>query len=121
MSPNNGILLIGILRPKLLNNPLQRILIIKILLLFLVLNIFESTFSVSFLYFKQNVNSMFYNEYVKSFGLILFELVFFILTGFLLYFCFKKIDLSETQLAHLDFSLITLFVIVTFFGPILLV
>ena len=50
---------------------------------------------------------------MKKLGLILFQSLF------LLCFCFKNLDLSDIQLAHLDFSLITLFVIVTFFEPIL--
>ena len=36
-------------------------------------------------------------------------------------FCFKKRDLSTIKLAHLDFSLMTLFVIVTSFESILYV
>ena len=51
---------------------------------------------------------------MKSLGLLLFQLVF------LFAFCFKNLDLTTTQLAYLDFSLITLFAIITFFEPILL-
>ena len=45
---------------------------------------------------------------MKCLGLILFQLIF------LIRFCFKNLDLSAIQLAHLDLCLITLFVIVTF-------
>ena len=47
--------------------------------------------------------------------LILFQL------DFIFCFCFKNLYLLDTHSAHLDFSLITLFVtvIVTFFGQIL--
>ena len=57
MLPNNGILLNGALRPKLLNNPFASCSFINphtvhfdinIVLPFLVFKIFESTFSVSF-------------------------------------------------------------------------
>ena len=75
MSPNNGILLVGVLRPKLLNNPFASCFIINldfllshtahfdnnIVLPFLVFNTFEFTFSVSFFHFKQYVH-MFYND-----------------------------------------------------------
>ena len=44
---------------------------------------------------------------MKSLRLLLFQLVF------LLGFCFKNLDLSTIQLAHLDFSVTTLFVIIT--------
>ena len=75
MSPNNGILLNGAFRPKLLNNPFAccsfknfDILLPHIAhfhdninLRFLVSNTFESIFCVSFLHFKQYVN-MLYND-----------------------------------------------------------
>ena len=74
MSPNNRILLNGVLSPKLLNIPLASCYFINpdflllhtahfdnnIALLFSVFNSFESTFFVFFLHFKQYVN-MFYN------------------------------------------------------------
>ena len=44
---------------------------------------------------------------MKSLGLILFQ-------PHLLDFCFENIDLSDIQLAHLDFCLITLYVILLF-------
>ena len=50
---------------------------------------------------------------MKSLGLILFKSLF------LLDFCFKSLGLSTVQLARLNFSLITLFVIITFSEPIL--
>ena len=50
---------------------------------------------------------------MKSLGLILFPLLF------LLNLCFKNIDLSDIQQAHPDLSLITLFIIITLFEPIL--
>ena len=53
---------------------------------------------------------------MKNLGLVLLELIS--LLGFLFDFCFKNLDLSTIQLAHLDFSLKTLFVIITFFEPI---
>ena len=69
---------------------------------------------VCFLCFKQYVN-MFYNgQCMKSLQLILFQPVF------LLCFCFKNLDLSLIQLTQLDFSLITLIFIITFFKLILL-
>ena len=40
---------------------------------------------------------------------------------YLLRFCFENLDLSAIQLTHLDLYLITLFVIITFFEPILYV
>ena len=65
MSPNNGILFNGVLRPRLLNNPFASCSFInldfllphtahfddKISLSFSVFNTFESTLSVSFLHF----------------------------------------------------------------------
>ena len=50
---------------------------------------------------------------MKRLGLILFP------QFILLYLCFKNLDLSDIQLAHLDLPLITLFIIITFFEPIL--
>ena len=75
MSPNNGILLNGVLRAKEPNIPFASYLFINIDFLlphkvhfdhntslpFLVFKTFESTSSASFLYFKQYVN-MFYND-----------------------------------------------------------
>ena len=75
MSSNNEILLNEVLRLKLLNNPFASCSFInfdfllpdkvhfenKIVPPFLVLNISESTFSVSLLHFNQYVN-MFYNR-----------------------------------------------------------
>ena len=74
MSPNNEILLNGVLRPKLRNNPFASCSFINLTLLqhtarfddnidlpFLVLNTFEFTFSVFFFHFKQYLN-MFYND-----------------------------------------------------------
>ena len=52
---------------------------------------------------------------MKGLGLILSQLLFS------LCFSFKNLDLSNIQLAHLDLPLITLFVIVTLFEPILFV
>ena len=74
MSPNNGILLNGVLRPKLLNIPFASYSFINLdffllhtahfddntVLPCLVFNTFESTFLVFFLHFKQYVN-IFYN------------------------------------------------------------
>ena len=74
MSPNNGILFNGVLRPKLLNIPFTPCFFFNLdfllphtahvdentVLSFLVFNTFESTFS-AFFYFKQYVN-MFYND-----------------------------------------------------------
>ena len=73
MSPNNGILLNGVLRPKLLNNLFASCSFItldillphtahfdnNIVLPFLVFNSFELTFSVILLYFKQYVNVLY--------------------------------------------------------------
>ena len=67
MSPNNGILFNGVLRPKLLNNPFASYSLINldflpphlahidgsIVLLFLVFKTFEFTFSAPFLQFKR--------------------------------------------------------------------
>ena len=79
---------------------------IKLFYLFFF-NAFESTFFVFYLHLKQYFN-MFYNDlYMKSLGLILLQ-------PLLLDFCFKNLDLSDIQLARLNFCLITLFVIVTF-------
>ena len=75
MSPNNGILLNGVLRPKLLNNIFASCSFINlhflllhtahfddnIVLPVLVFNTLEFTLSVSFLHFKQYVD-MFYND-----------------------------------------------------------
>ena len=75
MSPNNGILLNGVLRPKLLNFPFASCSFINfdfllphaahfhdnIVLPFFVFNTFESIVFVIFLHFKQYVN-MFYND-----------------------------------------------------------
>ena len=74
MSPNNGILLNDILRPKLLSIPFASCPFINLYVLlphaahfdnnidlrFLVFITFEFTFSISFLQFKQYVD-MFYN------------------------------------------------------------
>ena len=74
MSPNNGILLNGVLRLKLLNNPFASCSFINpdfllphtahfddnIVVSFLVFNTFKSTFSVFLSHFKQYA-SMFYN------------------------------------------------------------
>ena len=126
MSPNNGILLNGVLKLKLLNNPFASCSFINLdfLLLhtahfdnnidlpFLFSKTFQPTFCVFFLLFKQYVN-MFYNDrYTNNLGLTLFQAIF------LLVFCFKYGDLSHLQLAHLDFSLIALFGIFTFCEPI---
>ena len=43
----------------------------------------------------------------------------FILATFFIIFCFKNLDLPDIHSSHFDFSLLTLFVTVTFFGPIL--
>ena len=73
MSPNNGILLNGVLRLKLLNIPFATCSFINldfslshtadfddnIVLPFLIFSTFQSTFSVSFLSFKQSEH-MFY-------------------------------------------------------------
>ena len=70
MSPNNGTLLNGVLRAKLLNIPFASCSFINlhfllphtahfdnnVVLPFLVFKTFEFTFSVSFLQFKQYVN-----------------------------------------------------------------
>ena len=75
MSPNNGILLNGVLKAKEPNIPFASYLFISIDFLlphkvhfdhntslpFLVFKTFESTSSAFFLYFKQYVN-MFYND-----------------------------------------------------------
>ena len=75
MSPNNRILLNGVLSPKLLNNPIASCSFINLHFLlpyishfdddinlpFLVSNILESIFFVFSLHFKQYV-SMFYNN-----------------------------------------------------------
>ena len=50
---------------------------------------------------------------MKGLILVLFQPLFS------LGFCFKNLDLSDMQLAHLDFSLISLVVIITFFESIL--
>ena len=42
-------------------------------------------------------------------------------TSFSLHSCFKNLNYSATQLAHFDFSLITLFDTITFFELILTV
>ena len=75
MSPNNGILLNGVSRPKLLNIPFASCSLInlgflllhtvhfdyKVVLPDFVLNTFGPTFFVFFLHSKQHVN-MFYND-----------------------------------------------------------
>ena len=75
MSPNNGILLIGVLRPKLLNNLFGPCSFINLDFLlphiahfrsninlpFSVFNSFVSTFFVFLFEFKQYVVKMFYN------------------------------------------------------------
>ena len=87
MSPNNGILFSGVLRPRLLNNPFAYCFFINLDFLLphtahfddnivLPLLVFETLgfiLSVFFLLFKQYVD-MFYND------------------GLLLPFCFKKFD-----------------------------
>ena len=83
--------------------------------LFLVFNTFGSRFFASFLNFKQYVN-MFSNGLCLIYKRFRINLV---LTSSLLDFCFKNLDFSDTQLAHFDACLITLFVIITFFEPIL--
>ena len=50
---------------------------------------------------------------MNNLGLILFKLLF------LSDFCFKNLDFSATQLAHFEICQATLFVIITFFEPIL--
>ena len=116
---NNGILFSDVLILKLLNNPSASCSFIhldfllpetthfddKANLPFLVYIIFASLLFASLLHFKQ---------YVSMFVL------YYLLTTFLLCFCFINLDLSEKHSAHLKLSLkITLFVIVIFFESIL--
>ena len=117
MSLNNGILLNAVLRPKLLNIafvscsfihfdfllPHTAILMITLFYLFLVFTTLEFIFSAFFFFFLH------FKQYVNIF-------YFFIMVS-----TWKVWDYFwlTIQLAHLDFSLITLFVIITFFEPIL--
>ena len=96
MSPNNGILLNGVLITKILNNPFASCSFINhdFLLLyiahfddnsnlpFLVFTIFESIFFVFLFYFKQYVN--------------IFAFIILLIT-FLLCFCFRNLELSENK------------------------
>ena len=55
---------------------------------------------------------------MNNLGLILFKLLF--LLDFLLdFWSFKNLDFSATQLTHFGDCLITLFVVITLFEPIL--
>ena len=86
MSLNNGILLNGVLRPKLLNNPFASCSFINIFFLLphtthfdynivlplLVFNTFEFTFPVSCLYFKQYIKMFYRSKCTNTLGLILF-------------------------------------------------
>ena len=123
MSLNNRIFFNGVLRPRLLNNHFASCSFINLDILlphtanfdnniglpFFVFITFEFTFSVYFLHFKQYVN-MYVNLSIgklilrtkcQFLELILFQLLF------LLGFCFKNIDFSDTQSAHFDLSPIT--------------
>ena len=120
MSLNNGILLNAVLRPKLLNIafascsfihfdfllPHTAILMITLFYLFLVFTTLEFIFSAFFFFFFFFLH---FKQYVNIF-------YFFIMVS-----TWKVWDYFwlTIQLAHLDFSLITLFVIITFFEPIL--
>ena len=94
MSPNNGILFNGVLIPKQLNNPFDPCFFIRfdILLLhtapfddnivvpFLFYRNFESTFSVSFLTFKEYINMFYKTNFIKNPGTVIFHsLLYFFL------------------------------------------
>ena len=116
---NNGILLNGVLIPRLDNNPPASCYFINLEFLLqhtahfdekfdqpiLVFLVFTSIFFVFLLHFKQYV-SMFVLQYYQPI--------------FLLCFCFINLDLSDKQTSHFDLFLITLFVIVVFLQPVLL-
>ena len=123
MSPNNRILFNGVLTPRLLNNHFASCSFINLDILlphtasfdnniglpFFVFITFEFTFFVYFLHFKQYVNmyvnlsidKLTFRTKCQVLELILFQLVF------LLGFCFKNIDFSDTQSAHFNLSPIT--------------
>ena len=123
MSLNNRILFNGVLRPRLLNNHFASCSFINLDILlphtanfdnniglpFFVFITFEFTLSVYFLHFKQYVNmyvnlpidKLTFRTKCQVLELILFQLVF------LLGFCFKNIDFSDTQSAHFNLSPIT--------------
>ena len=123
MSPNNRILFNGVLTPRLLNNHFASCSFINLDILlshtasfdnniglpFFVFITFEFTLSVYFLHFKQYVNmyvnlsidKLTFRTKCQVLELILFQLVF------LLDFCFKNIDFSDTQSAHFNLSPIT--------------
>ena len=66
---------------------------------------------------------MFYNDqYIKGLGSVIFRLVFLLhfSLSFSLGVCFKNLDSSHQQIAHIDLYLITLFVVVTFLSRNLL-
>ena len=125
MSPNNGILFNGVLIPKQLNNPFDPCFFIRfdILLLhtapfddnivepFLFYRNFESTFSVSFLNFKEYINMFYKTNFIKNPGTVIFHS--------LLYFFLWNKDILAIQSAHLEFLLIYLFAIITLFEDIL--
>ena len=125
MSPNNGILLNAVLLPKLLNIIAfvscsfihfdflhTAILMITLFYLFLVFTTLEFIFSLFFIFYSLFIYFCTSNNMSTCFIMVSTWKV-------LDYFYFKKLDLSTRQLAHLDFSLITLFVIINFFEPIL--
>ena len=122
MLPNNGVFLNGVLRHKLLNYPFASWSFISLdflllhtahydknmVLPLLVFKTSEPTFSVFYLNFKQYVN-MFYNSYyINNLGLILFQLPFSWGSRF------RNFDFLDILLPHLDFCLITFFVIIIF-------
>ena len=99
MPPNNGILLNGVLRTRLINNLFASCSFLNLDFLLPHTAHFDDDIELPLIY---HIND-----------LILFQLLF------LLNFCFKNLDLSVIQLAHLHLSLVTLFIIIAFFEPIL--
>ena len=99
MSPNNGILLNGVVRPRLLNNLFASCSFINLDFLLSHTAHFDDNIELPLIY--------------HNIDLILFQLLV------LLNFCFKNLDLSAIQLPHLDLSLVTLFIIITLFEQIL--
>ena len=116
MSPDNGMLFNGVLRPKLHNNPFAACSFINldfvllhtahfnddIVLSFLVFNTFESTFSVFCVHFKQYVNIFYNGQCVNNLELMLFR-------PFFNYIFVLKILICKTYKQRILISLLLLY------------
>ena len=107
---NNGILLNGVLIPKLLNNASASCSFINLDFLLPQTTHFEFLpfLHLYSLYFFGTLNNM-------------SACLFYNITDSFFCFCFINLDLSDKQTPHFELFLITLFVIVVFHEPTLLV